>query len=569
MAGAVERGRARCLLEVAMSDLKHSITLEPGDTFGVQVGCKVAKCMVNAVAVGGDVPKPPGVNQRNPQWADDPLTPETDSTIGDVGCLACSIYSLALLWGYDKDLGTFLGTLYDAGAFSGAYLSNPAAAADAIDVLRWEVVMVKGTQHRQFKDWSWVPAPVDFLSDVLDLQPVVVQVDYDPQDRDIDTHFVVAYQYVPPSLPGGIDDDLLIMDPVGGRYASVLEYFDPDWLRDGSMPEGVTKVARTVTGARIWTTGLVESEPESELSPEPFWGGSTVSFHVQRGVDNLMRFVRNVRPSVIKLTHCSGLAGQIHDASPDTFIVYRKVYNDWQRFIYGYSNLNRAARDFLDWVSPEIQEIQCSIGDTVFGVEGLNETIACGAVEDIERAVKFERYFALRLRDAYANAVPVSPNIAVGNPQHGSEERMLCPLHATLAEVGGFASYHAYWPANERRSWLESDWEHYAGRWVAHDRACGVKVHWILTEGGPVGGPSLPYALSADAGWRHLLCLNRDWNRLVDEVLRFDQLAHQSVPGQEGRYHGLALFTVGGGSRWCWWNYHPNNLLRMEQTLTE
>lgn len=276
MGGAVERGRAYCLLirdpgivaahhavalpgscycmEGTMSDLKHSITLEPGDVFGILVGDKVAKCVVNAVAIGADKPKPPKVNQCNPRWADVPLTPKTSSTVCNVGCLVCSVYSLAMLWGYDQGLPTFLGALYRAGAFSGAYLSNPAAAADAIDVLRWDMLPVKDLYMEPYHDWSVIPANMGLIKYALEDQPVIVQVDYDPSDRDIDTHFVVAYQYIPPSLPGAVDDDLLIMDPMGGRYVSVLEYFNPRWAWDGSMREGVTKVARTVTGARIWTT---------------------------------------------------------------------------------------------------------------------------------------------------------------------------------------------------------------------------------------------------------------------------------------------------------------------------
>ena len=42
-----------------------------------------------------------------------------------------------------------------------------------------------------------------------------------------------------------------------------------------------------------------------------------------------MDFVARVKPAVIKLCHQSGMARDIHAASPDTLILYRKVYNAW------------------------------------------------------------------------------------------------------------------------------------------------------------------------------------------------------------------------------------------------
>jgi len=238
---------------VVVSDLKHSITLEPGDVFGILVAGRVAKCSVNHVTVANDAPKPPKVNQCNVVWGNEPLTPDTNQTICQVGCLAISLFSQAVLWGCPYDLRTFLKVLYNAGAFSRAYLVDAQAAADAIDVLRWDPVMYGGFPHNPRKDWTVLPAPAEFLSDVLSRQPVIVQLDYDPSDRDIDSHFVLAYRYVPPTLPGDVDDDLLIMDPMGGVYRRASHYFNPDWLRDGSMPDGVTQVERIVTGARIWT----------------------------------------------------------------------------------------------------------------------------------------------------------------------------------------------------------------------------------------------------------------------------------------------------------------------------
>jgi hypothetical protein len=231
----------------------ENITLEAGTVFGLLIGDRVAKCTVNHVSTSDKSPEPPKVNQCDIAWGAQSLTPEINLTICQVGCRACSLFSQYLMWGGEYDLRTFLDVLYDHGAFSGGYLSNPAAASEAVDVLHWGRVVVGEHQYHPYYNWHNGPAWIGLLKTVLDHQPLIVQLDYDPKDRDIDSHFVLAYQYLPPTLPGDVDDDLLIMDPLGGKYRRVSHYFNPDWLRDGSMPEGVTKVSRIVTGARIWT----------------------------------------------------------------------------------------------------------------------------------------------------------------------------------------------------------------------------------------------------------------------------------------------------------------------------
>jgi hypothetical protein len=216
---------------------------------------------------------------------------------------------------------------------------------------------------------------------------------------------------------------------------------------------------------------------------------------------------------------------------------------------------------------PELQEREGALSGKPFVVEGLNETIATGAVEDIRRVVEFESLFAHRLVELPFNAIPCLLNTAVGNPQHGAETEMLVPAARATVEVGGFLGYHSYWPTIGNRSWLEVDWQHYAGRWAESwdpvFRAHGLRPHYLLTEGGPIGGGTYyddnedkwkPH-LNAGAGWRSPDCNNGDWNKTLNQILRFDQLAHQTIPGQEGRYGGIVLFTVGGGGRWEHFNF--------------
>lgn len=261
-------------------------------------------------------------------------------------------------------------------------------------------------------------------------------------------------------------------------------------------------------------------------------------------------YISTVKPSVVKLCHCAGLARAVNEASPDTLIVYRKVENDWHQYIYGYDDMRDAAWAFIEWLWPELEELETALGGQAFAVEGLNETIACGAVEDIRRVVEFEAEFAYQLStDAPFNARPVVLNTAVGNPEHGSETEMLVPAVREAIVANGYVGYHAYWPSRPGHTWLESDWEHFAGRWAASwdttFREHNLRPRYILTEGGPVGESNTH--LNPGAGWR--VCCS-DWPEALQQHATFDQLARQSVPGQEGRYIGITLFTVAGGEQW-------------------
>jgi hypothetical protein len=102
---------------------------------------------------------------------------------------------------------------------------------------------------------------LDLLRSLLAQQPVVLEVDYNPLDPDVDQHFVLAVEYVP-DPEGGLNDDLRVMDPMAGM-TSVLSYFNPAWLNDWMRRNEITKVMRTVTGARVWE---VAREPEEILS---------------------------------------------------------------------------------------------------------------------------------------------------------------------------------------------------------------------------------------------------------------------------------------------------------------
>ena len=104
--------------------------------------------------------------------------------------------------------------------------------------------------HTSLIHWQARPAELEVLRELLKEQPVVVEVDYIPVTRAVDQHFVLAYEYIP-DPDGGLNDDLLVMDPMTG-YTSVLTYFNPSWLNDWMKQNDITKVQRTLLGARVW-----------------------------------------------------------------------------------------------------------------------------------------------------------------------------------------------------------------------------------------------------------------------------------------------------------------------------
>lgn len=300
---------------------------------------------------------------------------------------------------------------------------------------------------------------------------------------------------------------------------------------------------------------LTQSEP---LPPPQL----AISFHVQALEDGLGAYLRAVKPTVVKLVNNPGDAFWVKAQSPTTRVIYRKVENDWRRYVMEQDPV-RGAREFLAWLRPELEEY----GEHIDYVEGLNETIRGGQTNEIERAIAFEVAFAHFLHDS---ALPVQAcliNAGVDNPAP-HEVELLLPAAWAAVELDGVIGCHNYWPSNECACCLESDWERYAGRWTAWDevfRAHGLWPDYVGTEGGPVG--HAPGNLHGDWGWRHSLCLDGDWERCKLEVLGFGQLARDSVPGREGRWGGLCLFSVGRGMNWEAWEYHEREMASLATAL--
>jgi len=229
-----------------------------------------------------DEPEPvpiPVFLQCDPPWRDKCFSPYSSLTFCDAGCLVCSATGQAVFAGYDVDPVTFAAAIAAEGAFEGGYLSHPSAVTRAFPRLKWHRDTAKSffwSQEYEAKETSLIqwplaehhsgqlidpvafeaigwhdrPADLDLLRDLLERQPVVLEVDYVPSTANVDQHFVLAYEYVE-DPEGGLSDDLWVADPLTGD-TSLLLYFSPDWLGPWMEQNRITKVQRTVMGARIW-----------------------------------------------------------------------------------------------------------------------------------------------------------------------------------------------------------------------------------------------------------------------------------------------------------------------------
>lgn len=195
---------------------------------------------------------PPRVWQCDPRYKDDWLGSEGNLTFCQAGCLVCSLYSLAVWSGFLPDVTDFAARLMRMGAFEGAYLQHPSRVIRAWRRLYWHKKPDLVDRHSSLIHWRHGPAHTDLLTGLLHRFPVVVEVDFKPLTPKVDQHFVLAIEYTPAAAMDSVEDDLLVMDPWTGTYTSVLTYFNPTWLENGSMKPGVTKVQRVLTGARVW-----------------------------------------------------------------------------------------------------------------------------------------------------------------------------------------------------------------------------------------------------------------------------------------------------------------------------
>jgi murein DD-endopeptidase MepM/ murein hydrolase activator NlpD len=204
----------------------------------------------------------------------------------------------------------------------------------------------------------------------------------------------------------------------------------------------------------------------------------------------------------------AGFAAEAHRLVPDAEIVYRRHSDDLS--IYGPGDVTR----LLDRYSQELQGHARSAGMTELELlewfdrrlilESLNEQIGTFEPDKVKIAVDFDVRFAQALHQRYGSLLrPGLLTIAIGNP-HETEFPLLIPAAEAAQLYNGTLCYHAYWTANEERSFLTEHWRLHAGRWTEMDtvfRSAGTYPRYALSEGGIVyshGGLDF----SGGRGWR-------------------------------------------------------------------
>ena len=188
----------------------------------------------------------------DPRWGD--MLIGTGS-LSSYGCLVTTFAALMCWANQPISPGQCLKRLKEVGAFEGNYLSHPSRAEQYFHGIKWHKELhfpTDAPQHTSLIDWSSRPVDLEILRGLLINQPVPLQVDYNPVTGDVEPHFVLGLQYIPAQAGSPLEDDVLIMDPLTGTTTSVLTYFNPAWLGAWMRTNNVTKVARTILGARVW-----------------------------------------------------------------------------------------------------------------------------------------------------------------------------------------------------------------------------------------------------------------------------------------------------------------------------
>jgi hypothetical protein len=215
------------------------------------------------------------------------------------------------------------------------------------------------------------------------------------------------------------------------------------------------------------------------------------------------------------------------------------------------------------------QRTEDQVVESLRGVvlESLNEKIPTHNYDQTMHAVGFDVAFCEALQARYGGAlVPGVLTAAIGNP-HESEVEWLLPAAQAATECGGFLGYHAYWTANESRSFLEEHWRIHAGRWTHWDEvftARGVFPRYYFGEGGIVYAND-GVSFNSGRGWKSC----GDIDRYIADMDMFNARLREWNAAHGNRGYGITLFGYGN---WGWDDFEigAGDLLLMQaQAITD
>lgn len=213
-------------------------------------------------------------SQSDSRWASEILGFNTNSAYNfkNFACLITDLAMICQYFGFQEDPLTINSKLKKLGAGKGFVAGSGNYIYGAITNLHKEIVEVVTKTPDPLTD-----PQLNKIKDALDRgMPVMVQLDYDPKDADLDSHFVVIVDY-----NQGDENDFTIADPLGGRLHSLKDYLG--WFRpsarktiekfiiyEGPKPEDTGETVavpadlypKIIHSATEWAKAVTEYLPE-------------------------------------------------------------------------------------------------------------------------------------------------------------------------------------------------------------------------------------------------------------------------------------------------------------------
>ena len=339
----------------------------------------------------------------------------------------------------------------------------------------------------------------------------------------------------------------------GSRVKVWDEYRFPNNLGEWLLGKGVDCIEYWMLPSDSGPT------PEPPPDPEPQYtlrSNNLIGLHSGFTKAQSFPYILNSGTTIQKF-FSAGDAYEAAKIAPGIVSVWRKYVGNEQGRIWQEPTIRESAAWYLQQYTAEIETARTNMGLTLaqflerrIALESLNETIPTNNESVLRDAVEFDVHFCELAHERYGDAIDtVLLCGAIGNP-HESEVPLLLPAAKIAAQWEDFIGYHAYWTANEHRSFLDRHWFYHAGRWAEWDtyfRSQGVYPRYASGEGGIVyawDGQSF----DSGRGWR--AC--GSFERYLADIDAFNSkcLAWNMCHGN--RFAGLTLF---GYANWGWDNF--------------
>jgi hypothetical protein len=292
-------------------------------------------------------------------------------------------------------------------------------------------------------------------------------------------------------------------------------------------------------------------------------------------------YARDAKPRLMKTFSCGDTIAT-KQVQPNMLTIWRKyvghddefLRDEWDNWLHG-EELKANALELLDLYSAEIQTHMNNTGmseaEVLAGIdvlEPLNETYPTFNYEKLITSVEFDVYWSELLHERYGNEMAAMFTAAVGNP-HETEFKELIPLAKQSHDTGDYMAYHAYWAADENRSYLAQHAPYHSMRWQVMDEVfvdAGYYPRWYFGECG------ICYTYPHTNGWTFVP--TRGWKSCgaftdyIDDILEFNNMIKLWNKNNQGRCFGGTLFAYGG---WGWddFNFEPGDLAELSTAMQQ